>query len=206
MNAKDIMLRLALLAEQSGETVSEMRLKYAVEKLSPLGADKVCAALEQLLETSRRFPTIAEIKTAMGIAEPTGRDLGTRIANLMVEAMGKYGSLNSVKQSEAIRLAIGPAAWDIADKMGGWNMCCDRAGENMTAFIAQARDLAESFAATGMLEPTQVPKSLPSLGEALQIAGNEIKAIENRKEMRLVNEGVSFSSLAKRIIDGEIEE
>lgn len=97
MTMKDIMIRLALLAEQSGEKVSDTRLKFTAEKIFPFGADDVCRALEKLLESSRRFPTIQEIKFAMGVAEPTGRDLGTRVANTMIEAMGKYGSLKDRK-------------------------------------------------------------------------------------------------------------
>jgi len=206
MNTKDIFMRLALLAEQSGEKVSEMRLKFATEKLGVYDPDQVCAALEKLLESSRRFPTIAEIKKEMGVAEPTGRDLGTRIANLIIQAMGKYGSLNSVKQTEAIKLAIGPVAWDITNKMGGWNMCCDRAADNMTAFIAQTRDLVESYSASGLIEDGDIPATLPSLGEALQIAGEKLKEIGARPEIKQVSGEVSFSSLANKIVEGGIIE
>jgi hypothetical protein len=202
---RKIMIRLALLAEQSGDKVSETRLEYTAEKLVQYGEEKVCIALEKLLETSRRFPTIAEVKAALGVAEPSGRDLGTRVANLMIQAMGKYGSLNSVKQTEAIKLAIGHVAWDIANKMGGWNMCCDRAADNMTAFIAQTRDLVESYNASGLIEAGDIPAALPSLGEALQIAGEKLKEIGARSEIKQVSGEVSFSSLANKIIDGGFE-
>lgn len=201
---KKIMIRLALLAEQSGEKVSEVRLEYTAEKLFPLGCADVCAALEKLLESSRRFPTIEEIKRAMGLAEPTGRDLGNRIANLIIRAMGKYGSLNSDKHREAVRLAVGPVAWDIADKMGGWNLCCDRSADNMAAFIAQTRDLVESYSASGMIEAGAVPDFLPSLGQALVIAEEKLSQIEQRPEVKALAGDVSFSDLAKQIVEGGI--
>jgi len=200
---KKIMIRLALLAEQSGEKVSEVRLEYTAEKLFPLGCADVCAALEKLLESSRRFPTIEEIKRAMGLAEPTGRDLGNRIANLIIRAMGKYGSLNSDKHREAVRLAVGPVVWDIVDKLGGWNLCCDRAADNMTSFIAQARDLVESYSLSGLIEGGEIPDSLPSLGRALEIAESQ-RQIEQRPEVKALAGDVSFSDLANRIVEGGI--
>ena len=201
---KKIMIRLALLAEQSGEKVSEVRLEYTAEKLFPLGCADVCAALEKLLDSSRRFPTIEEIKTAMGISDPaplTVRDIGTQIANLLIEAMGKYGTLNSARQTEAIKIAVGPAAWEIAAKLGGWDLCCERAGENPMAFVAQARDLAEAYRST--IKSADLPSALPSLSAALDLAdGLRLVEVEAGRDLKSLGERVSFSDLANRIVEG----
>lgn len=202
---KKIMVRLALLAEQSGEKVSETRLEFTAEKLLQFGEDKVCFALEKLLESSRRFPTIAEIKKEMGIAEPTGRDLGTHVANLMIQAMGKFGSLNSAKQATALKLALGDAVWDVVERLGGWNLCCDRAGENVPSFIAQTRDLVESYASTGMLSFEQLPKALPSLHDAFKMAEEKLALKSGEKKLELVSGGATFGAVAQKIIEGGFE-
>jgi hypothetical protein len=200
-----IMIRLALLAEQSGDKVSETRLEFTAEKLFEYGHEKVCAALEKLLESSRRFPTIAEIKTAMGVAEPTGRDLGTHVANLMIQAMGKFGSLNSVKQSTALKLALGDAVWDIVERLGGWNLCCDRAGENISSFVAQTRDLVESYSGTGMLSFEQVPKALPSRQDAWKMAEEKIALQSGDKKIEITSGNATFGAIAQKIIEGGFE-
>jgi|688.fasta_scaffold419821_3 hypothetical protein len=178
---RDVMARLALLAEQSGDKVSDARLKFTAEKIFVYGAEEVCAALELLLENSRRFPTIEEIKKALGVSEIDGRDLGTHAANLLIAAMGKFGALNGVKQSLAVKVALGDSLWQIVETMGGWNLCIDRAGENISSFVAQTRDLVASYSASGVIDPKEIPTKLMTRHDAFELASAKNLEIENKK-------------------------
>jgi|688.fasta_scaffold473024_2 hypothetical protein len=196
-NSKDVMVRLALLAEQSGEKVSETRLKFTSEKILSFGnADLVSAALEKLLESSRRFPTVDEIKKAMGFSEPTNKELGTHVANLLLQAMGKFGetSPGNLKHANAVRFAVGEQVFEIVTKMGGWNFCIERANENIPFFISQTRDLVEAYVAAKVIDKNQVPAALPSRADSFAAAEkisleagdkipNVIKMLANRSQI-----------------------
>jgi len=177
---RDVMVRLSMLADQSGEKVSDARLEFTAERILPFGADNVCAALETLLDSSRRFPTVEEIKKVMGFGERTGRDLGNHIANLLIQAMGKFGAMTpgNFKQAKAIEIALG-GAYEIVNRMGGWNLCCDRAGESLPHFIAQTRDLVESYSGTSVLDKSKIPDALISRDDAFRLAAAECEKLES---------------------------
>jgi hypothetical protein len=164
----DIFMRLAALAQQSGENVSEFRLNFTVQKLLPLGADRVCRALERLLETAKRFPTVAEVKAEMGESELTMEDEARMIVERIAKAVGQFGEIppgNKVTPG-AVRLAIGEAAWDVVGKSGGWNAVTARLGENEVATRAQLRDITAVYLRTGEIERGTLPPAMAA-SEAL---------------------------------------
>lgn len=172
MSQLSIIQVLGLFAEQTGESVSSTRLEFMTRRLVPLGTDAVIAALEKMLEKARRFPTIQEIKDTMGLGEPTARDIGNDIAALMLGAMGKVGVPVSASGIAARDALLGPAALYVAEKMGGWSLAVDQAGENLAAFRAQVRDLAESYARQGFISEKDIPRGdLPSYGQILEGQG-----------------------------------
>lgn len=205
-----VLARLALLAEQSGENVSEPRLRFIAEKLLPYGAEKVCEALEKLLESSRRFPTVAEIREAMGEAEPTARDVGLHVATVLLQAVSRYGSLQpgNARGAEAIKQAIGESAWSVALKLGGWNSLCDMAGDNVTALRAQIRDLVECYTRTGQMDQTDVPMHLPAHSAALAaIPGSDSpRALPEAKREILEEKIKLLKSVRERTAAGEISD
>ena len=69
----------------------------------------------------------------------------------------------------------------------------------MTAFIAQTRDLVESYSVSGMIEDGAVVNFLPSLGQALEMAEEKLKQIEQRPEVKEIAFDGSFSDLANRM-------
>lgn len=185
---KHMALLLAALAQQSGEKVEAFRLEFLARKLEPLGLPQVCAALEKLLESSRRFPTVAEVKAAMGIAEPTALDAARQLADTLANAVVRYGEIppGNVKTALAIEHAVGPAAWALAQRTGGWNALVDRLAENQLACRAQLRDSAQSLLQTGGISAGQLPGKLPTLADALGAvaARPELQAAEGA-ELRL---------------------
>jgi hypothetical protein len=197
---RDVMVRLALLAEQSGDKVSDARLDFTAEKIIGYGATEVCEALELLLENSRRFPTIEEIKKALGVSEIDGRDLGTHSANLLIAAMGKFGALNGAKQSLAVKLALGESLWHIVESMGGWNLCIDRAGENLSAFVAQTRDLVASYSASGVIDAKKIPTKLMHREDAFELAG---KNLSDDDTPQIGSGGNSFLAIAGQILNSK---
>src|SRR5689334_17808421 len=88
---KHVVALLGLLAEQSGEKVSDARLEFIARKLTELGANESCIALNKMLETARRFPTVAEVKALMGLAEPTARDYGNELAGVILNTIARVG-------------------------------------------------------------------------------------------------------------------
>lgn len=176
-----VLMMLAMLAEQSGEVVSETRLDYVGQRLLQLGTpNEVCAALEALIESSRRFPTVAEVREAMGVADPTARDAALMLADRVLAGVSRYGELQpgNVKGARAIERALGPAAWELVLRQGGWNAVVDRAGQAGT-FKAQLRDAAESYLKCGIINRDDVTsKRLPSHYEALAAAEKNQKQLE----------------------------
>lgn len=175
MNSSDVLMRLAALAEQTGENVSDFRLDFMTKSLLPLGLDKVCAALERLLETSRRFPTVAEVKAEMGMSEPSIEDEARLLVERICATVGKHGEIppGNTTLASAVKLSLGEAAWDIVGKSGGWNAVIARLGENEIATRAQIRDIAAVYLRTGMVERGTLPLNPPSASKALEIVHRE---------------------------------
>lgn len=180
VNEGQVLVMLAMLAEQSGEVVSETRLDYVGQRLIQLGTPtEVCAALEALIESSRRFPTIADVREAMGVADPTARDAALMLADRVLAGISRYGELQpgNVKGARAIEAALGPAAWELVQRQGGWNAVVDRAGQAGT-FKAQIRDAAESYLKCGVISRDDVTgEKLPSHFEALTAAEKKSKML-----------------------------
>lgn len=161
---KQIIGMVALLAEQSGEQVSEARIRFLTERLAELDSDKVMVALQRLLETARRFPTLGEVRAAMGIAEPQAKDHALLLADRICEGVIKYGEILAANTARGFEQAMGPVAMALIARQGGWNACVDRAGENFGVFKAQLRVTAESMMSTQGLEVGPADTApLPSL-------------------------------------------
>lgn len=167
--ANHLIALLGLFAQISGQTVGRELIEFTARKLIPLGVPEVCEALERMLETGRKFPTVAEVKAEMGIAEPTAKDVGLRLADTIFNAIAKYGEIppGNLKTAAAVENALGPAVWSVVTRQGGWNAVVQRAGENQGVYRAQLRDLGESYARSGIIDPASLPARIPSLGTAL---------------------------------------
>lgn len=158
---ENIAALLAILAEQSGENVSENRVNFTFGRLQEFPPAKVCEALLSLIETSRRFPTVGEIKNRMGMGEPTERGEAVMIVDRIFAGMRKFGAEPpSARVMDQLRAFIGEGAWRVVNSNGGWQLVCERAGENASALTAQIRDSAEAMIRCGQIEFGKTP-SLP---------------------------------------------
>lgn len=166
---------LAMLAEASGEAVSKERLKFTAERLMTLDAGDVMQALARMLESSRRFPTVAEVKAEMGIADATPRDEANQLADRIITAMSKFGEIppGNVTTARALEHALGESAWTCVERLGGWTMLLDRASDNVGMLRAHIRDAAESFLRTGVIERNKVCRNSLNMHEAI----NEVKRL-----------------------------
>lgn len=143
-----IMKMLAMLADQTGEKVSQERSDFYAERLLPLGADQVCEALSRMLETCRRFPTVGEIKSEMGVGEPTDDDKGREVAERIYNAIVRIGSINGTgehakQRRDKLAEMLGPVGHTVVEMQGGWNRLCEVVmEENATTWKAQWREFA----------------------------------------------------------------
>lgn len=146
-----IMALLAMLSEQSGDKVSAARIEFMTRNLLPHGADAVIAALEKLLKSARRFPTVADVESAMGICEASPEDKGREVANRIFYAIERWGDMNGesgvLKWENEIAPYLGPIGCKVVTVNGGWNyLCSNVTNDDATTWKAQWRDYACSLA------------------------------------------------------------
>jgi hypothetical protein len=164
----EMMGLLAMLAKRSGENVSPELLEFTFRKLAAIGNDeKVCVALEALLENGRRFPTVGEVKDLLGLKASSPEDKGREVAERIYQALGKPWP-HVVRDDY-----VGPIGVEVVKMAGGWS----RLGENVmekdaTTHKAQWRELATIVARRGGLGAAPQFDSL-SAGEPMA----EIKAL-----------------------------
>lgn len=154
---------LAMLAEQCNENVSPSRIEFMTRKLLPLGADRVAVALEKLLESARRFPTVAEVQSAMGITAETVEDKARETAERIWTAIGKFGYTDWKRAQEY----VGEIGQAVVAMQGGWISICEIAtNDNAGQLKAQWRGLAETLARKNNRGEGNVPPRFDRLSEA----------------------------------------
>ncbi len=201
-----IEMLLRMLAEQSGDKVSPQRLLFVAERLMPLGSAEVCDALVKLVDSSRRFPTVEEVRAAMGRATATPREVGTRIANLIIDAVRRYGETGSANTVAGIEAALGPEAWHVVRCFGGWNAVVEQAGcGELNVFRAQVRDYAEGAMRDGQIRGEQLPVGLPALSE-VAAAPTTPHVLPPEKRVLLIAKREEIGRLRDGVVAGEIRE
>lgn len=178
--SREIIQMLVILGETTKETLSQERIAFMVSELEPHGADKVLVALKGLIRSAKRFPTICEVEEAMGLAQATSRDAALMLADRVFDGVARYGELScgNTRGARAIEMALGPAAWELVMRQGGWNTVVDRAAEG-GIFKAQLRDAADSYLKCGVIDRNDlVTEKLPSHFQALQAADEVLAQIE----------------------------
>lgn len=134
---------LAMTAKQTSEQLDEIRAEFYRERLEPLGYDRANEALSRLLESARRFPTVAEIKAAMGVTDASDDDKAREVGERIWGAIGKYGYQVSVSGQIRVNDYLGPIGVEVARMQGGWNTICEIATmDNGATLKAQWRELA----------------------------------------------------------------
>ncbi len=173
MSKSQVLILLAMLAEQSGEKVSESRVDFVGSSLLAIASpEEIAKALHKLLRSSRRFPTVAEVEQEMGMGAPTQKDEALLIADTIIQNAIKFGWLQPgyIDGARAREACIGAAGWEVIKRQGGWNNLLERLGENQMALRAQLRDVTESYLKTGLIEPGTVPLNPASVHKAIEAA------------------------------------
>jgi len=137
-----IVALLTMLAEQCGAKVSDNRLAFYANELSPHGAVPVCNTLKAMNRSATRFPTVAEIEKAMGVGaspldtEQLARDTAERI----YVAIGK----RRAQGWDKAQIDIGDVGVATVELLGGWKLLCETTREDQAPTLkAQWRGVAE---------------------------------------------------------------
>jgi hypothetical protein len=185
-NEEKILALLAMIAQQAGENVSQQRLDFICERLSGMDLEKAVVALNRLAESARRFPTVEEIRQAMG-ESVTERDEGLLIANRINRAIQKFGepSPGNATAAKAIKDFCGESVWEVIGTNGGWQTILQRAKENQSSFTAQIRDSASALLKCGVIESGKVPTHDKPTSELIQQARASLYLEQQEKPREL---------------------
>lgn len=130
---------------------------------------------------NRNYPLPGEIR-ALVLNQIDPKDVAREVATSIVHAISKFGYNNSSSAEHS----LGPKAWRIVERFGGWNYLCENLGDqiDVTTFIAQARDLAESETKHGVEALELAAKQIPRATQIAALLGQGCdlnRAIEQTK-------------------------
>ncbi len=94
------------------------------------------------VKNSNHFPTVNEIIKFINPKKEdylSRKQLGIELVNEVLENVKRFGWNNYNEANEA----LSPSARSLVNKLGGWERIC-KADTTNTAFMAQARDIAET--------------------------------------------------------------
>ena len=173
---------LAALAKLCRTEVETETFLLYVEHLEPLGLDRACAAVKQIMlerDGNDPFPSAKAIRAVMDPkADPDAEAL--HVASEILSAVRTCGSHNW----ERARDRLGTLAWAVVGKYTGYVALCAALNErNETTYRAQFRDLARSYLKHGV----PVTSSSPALAD--QRRGPEPKMLGFGEVMKKALEG-----------------
>lgn len=183
MASNRVQSMIKILAESTGQTLSEERFRFILTQTKDIPEPRLFAALAQLASTARTFPTVHDIRKICGVAQPDTMDHAVQIANRILEVIPKVGEVQSSTGGKALKLMLGENASFVVDRMGGWNNVLEGANEGMNALRAQLRETARSYIDTGQIDvKRQEGPKVESYYEATrQVEGSSVR--ENRKKL-----------------------
>lgn len=138
MAIKSLLIRTA---RYYGQQLDDFAVQAYAADLASLEAKDVERALNHLrMEPKRRWvPLPAEI--AAFLRPPVSRDAqAMEIAGRIQKAIGAVGQYRSTMAKER----LGPMAWAVVDRLGGWQFVCTLTAKERGTFYAQARDTAKA--------------------------------------------------------------
>lgn len=162
MQRSEIGMLLLVLAEQTHEKLSPERTAYMISELEQYTGPKLNTALRQLIREARRFPTIAEIETAMGVSEVSDQARAAEAAARIEGAIVKYGSTRLGGNYDRQRAFMGELAWAVCDRLGGYQHLCDTlTNDDMNTAKAQWRNLAAALCESAKRGTLDMAPGLP---------------------------------------------
>lgn len=197
MDRRTVMRLLDKIAKSADRPreLDEDDFRFYGDCLEEFGWDRVYEALHRLRQSVTRLPTVAEIKSAMGIAAPvsaeTAIDLQAKLLVATIEScFGAFGYTNPAGARER----IGEVGWAALGGTRGWiELCLLPSYDELPIRLAQIREAARAL----MLLPPEKRQG--------QFAPPESSAIDHvaaRRE-KLEAELSQARAMLKAIEDGE---
>lgn len=165
---------LVTMADFYSRKISADAISLISDALSDLDGQQVITALKKYMTgaDSKFFPLPGQIR-AMISPEASGDQLALEAANKIIEAMGKFGWTNPEKAREF----MGPLAWEVVVRDGGWVSLCERTkNDDLPILRAQWRELAK------VVSVRQKQAEQAALGDSSghkRLVGEQTKAIES---------------------------
>ena len=130
---------LRRMAVFKGAEVNKERLQLYVEYLSKYDLAKVNIALKSLLDSHPGFPDIAHI---VKLVDPpmSEDDRGNEMAGAIIDSIMSLGRY----QIDEAKKRLGPIAWWVVERVGGWNTLCLMGTGELTSTRAQIRELSKA--------------------------------------------------------------
>lgn len=193
-----------MAAQSQGQIFDEYEVEHYVDSLESYGWDRVHAALRQLRKSSRKLPTVSEIESAMGVAQPLGAeqsiDLQAKLlATKINECFGVFGYTNP----HGARERIGEVGWAALGGTRGWVELCQLPSyDDLPTRLAQIREAAKALMLLppekrqGQFAPPERPAidhtaarleaAKRQLAEAKALLGIVTEAESDKQTLRLV--------------------
>lgn len=160
-NTQEIKIHLTKLARYYGYAIDPYQITAYASDLSDLDQRAVERALNHMREdhTRKRLPLPAEVRHFLSpklSREAQAQDIVARIyAN--IQPIGQ----NRPKRAEEV---LGPTAWEVVRRMGGWGFLCTSDERDRNTQYAQAREQAKALLERGEAErQAGQGRSLPEL-------------------------------------------
>jgi hypothetical protein len=169
----DALMKFGVLFEK---VPSPERIQAYVEELKKYSPEQVSSALKQLKVEARYFPSLSEIIERIN-PPLSENDHANEMMGAIIDSLTKFGQY----QAEEAKKHLGPEAWFVVERIGGWHSLCMATYDELNSMRAQVREMAKaakkiiSRPAEAAVLPYQ-KTSTKRLGELFD--NQELKAIE----------------------------
>ena len=137
-NIYDILVKISVLYN---EPPSEQKLMIYCSILSEYDLKDIKAAIKEAVKTCKYYPSLAEIidiiKNKPNVSH---QDESNEMAGAILEAVRIYGYGG---ENEA-RIYLGPEAWHVVERFGGWRSICMTDIDALPTIRAQLRSLSHA--------------------------------------------------------------
>jgi hypothetical protein len=195
--------KLSLSASYPRE-LDEDDLEFYTESLREFGWDRVYEALHRLRQSVMRLPSVAEIKSAMGIAAPLGAEqqieMQAKLLGTTIEScFGTFGYTDPAGARER----IGEVGWAALGGTRGWIELCQLPSyDDLPIRLAQIREAAKAL----MLLPPEkrqgqfAPPERPAIDHtAARLAAAQKQLAEAKALLGIFTEAESDKQTGKLI-------
>ena len=148
-----------MAAQSQGQIFDEYEVEHYIECLENYGWDRVYNALKQLRKSSRRLPTVSEIESTMGIAEPLTLEEKIELqAHALISRIKTSFSRYGYTDPDGAREYLGEAGWLAIGETRGWiDLCQLDSSNDLSTRLAQIRQAAKAYM---LLPPDEIKAQL----------------------------------------------